>query len=149
MHTLARVLHNPFLISAVAAWLTAQLIKTILYLLYFREFNFERMWGSGGMPSAHSATVCALAAAAGLRYGFDAYPFAIAAVLALVVMYDACGVRRAAGQHAKILNELEEIIFSKELSPEDRLKELIGHTPLQVLAGALLGIVVAVALFFM
>ncbi|MCL2827123.1 MAG: divergent PAP2 family protein [Oscillospiraceae bacterium] len=148
MHTLVGILHNPFLISAVTAWLTAQIIKTILYLLYFREFNFERMWGSGGMPSAHSATVCALAVAAGLHDGFDDYPFAIATVFALVVMYDACGVRRAAGQHAKMLNKLEEIIFSKDFSPEDRLKELIGHTPLQVLAGAMLGIVIAVVLFF-
>jgi len=147
MYTVVGILHNRFLISALLGWFSAQVIKSLIHLICFKEFNFERMWGAGGMPSSHAATVSALAVAAGLGYGFDDYPFAIAAILALVVMYDACGVRREAGEHARLLNELEAIISNENLTQEDKLKEFIGHTPLQVIAGALLGILVAVLVF--
>ena len=98
------------------------------------------------MPSSHSATVCALATACGLHFGFDHGSFAIAAIFSLVVMYDACGVRREAGEHARLLNELDKF-FSESLTPEERLKELIGHTPLQVISGAILGICIAVGFY--
>ncbi|MCL2841842.1 MAG: divergent PAP2 family protein [Oscillospiraceae bacterium] len=144
MHLL-NVLQNNLLITALSAWLAAQIIKTLIHFFYVGERNWSRLWGSGGMPSSHAATVSAMATAAGLNFGFDNYPFAIATVLALVVMYDACGVRRAAGEQARILNEWGEMLAAaKNLPMEERLKEFIGHTPFQVLMGALLGIVVAI-----
>ena len=111
-----------------------------------REFVWERMIGSGGMPSSHSATVCALATAAGMKYGGGSFEFAISAMFAIVVMYDAMGVRRETGIQAKVLNEMMDLLtnMGKEMSAEDRLKELVGHTPLQVLMGALLGVLIAV-----
>ena len=146
---LSGILHNELLLSAVLAWAAAQLLKLILNLVNSKKFNLELLWSSGGMPSSHSAAVCALAVAAGLSYGFEHYAFALSALLALIVMYDACGVRREAGEHARILNRLEDMLFSETLTPEEKLKELIGHTPLQVVFGALLGILVALALFFL
>ena len=101
------------------------------------------------MPSSHSATVCALATAAGMEYGGGSFQFAIAAVFAIVVMYDAMGVRRETGIQAKVLNEMMEMFLKmgKEMSVEDKLKEFVGHTPLQVLMGAILGILVAVLIY--
>lgn len=98
------------------------------------------------MPSSHSATVCALATAAGMKYGGGSFEFAISAMFAIVVMYDAMGVRRETGIQAKVLNEMMDLLtnMGKEMSAEDRLKELVGHTPLQVLMGALLGVLIAV-----
>lgn len=138
---------NQVLISALVGWTVAQLLKTIIDLILNRSFSAERLVGSGGMPSSHSATVCGLTTAAGLVYGVSSFEFAISFVLASVVMYDAMGVRREAGKQAKLLNmilEQDSFRLTNEAF-QQRLKELIGHTPLQVLAGAALGIAVAFA----
>lgn len=115
--------------------------------MYFtKSFVAERLVGSGGMPSSHSATVCALATATGISYGLGSFEFAISAIFAIVVMYDAIGVRRETGIQAKVLNEMMELFatMNKNITVEDKLKEFVGHTPLQVLMGAILGILLAI-----
>lgn len=145
MNQLSLLLENRVLMSSISGWLVAQILKTIIHLYFTKSFVPERLVGSGGMPSSHSATVCGLAAATGIRFGLGSFEFAVATILAIIVMYDAIGVRREAGIQARIINEMMEIFSSmnKELSAEDKLKELVGHTPLQVLMGALLGILIA------
>lgn len=137
--------NNRLFVSAVVGWFTAQILKTGINLLMTREFHAERLVGSGGMPSSHSSTVCALTTAAGMLYGPGSAEFAISFILAMIVMYDAMGVRRETGKQAKLLN-LMVSVFNHEYKglPEELLKEYIGHTPLQVFAGAMLGIILAV-----
>lgn len=138
---------NCIFASAAWGWLFAQILKTIIHLILNKKFVAERLVGGGGMPSSHSATVCALSTAAYINYGASSYEFAIALILALIVMYDAMGVRRETGIHASVLNDMLqafEKMGHKELSAEDKLKEFVGHTPLQVLIGAILGIVIAI-----
>ena len=139
--------NNVIFASAAWGWLFAQILKTIIHIILNKKFVAERLIGDGGMPSSHSATVSALATATYLNYGAGSCEFAIALILALIVMHDAMGVRRETGIHASILNEMMET-FEKmghqELSPEDKLKEFVGHTPLQVLMGALLGVTIAI-----
>ena len=145
MNTLELLLQNQILLSAVCGWLIAQVLKTLIHLYFNHSFVPERLVGSGGMPSAHSATVCALSTSAGIVCGVDSPIFAIATILAIVVMYDAIGVRRETGIQAKIINEMMDA-FSKmnqQLSAEEKLKELVGHTPLQVLVGGILGVAIA------
>ncbi|MDO4294037.1 MAG: divergent PAP2 family protein [Eubacteriales bacterium] len=145
MDFLNALTHNIVFMSAVTGWFVAQVLKTLIYTCINRSFDPERLVGSGGMPSSHSATVCALATAAGIRYGGASFEFAISAILAIIVMYDARGVRRETGLQAQVLNEM--ITFwekmGQPLTYEERLKEFVGHTPLQVFAGALLGILIA------
>lgn len=140
-----KILSNEVLISAVVGWTVAQVIKTILEIALNKNFSPERLVGSGGMPSSHSATVCGLTTTAGLCYGVESFQFAVSFVLASVVMYDAIGVRQETGKQARLLNMImEQDLF--RMNNEDfqqRLKELVGHTPLQVLAGAVLGILLA------
>lgn len=145
MDFLAEVFHNVVLISAILGWFIAQVLKTIIHLIINKKFVAERMVGSGGMPSSHSATVCALATATGMKYGGGSFEFAIAVIFAIIVMYDAMGVRRETGIQARVLNEMMEMFtkMGKEMTVEDKLKEFVGHTPLQVLAGAVLGIIIA------
>ena len=142
MDFLGDLVNNRIFMASVSGWLVAQILKTIIHMWFNRKFVAERLVGSGGMPSSHSATVCALAAAAGMEYGGGSFQFAMAAVFAIVVMYDAIGVRRETGIQARVLNEMMELFtkMGKEMSVEDKLKEFVGHTPLQVLMGALLGI---------
>ena len=139
---------NQTLMSAVTGWVVAQVLKTLLDISLNRSFNPERLVGSGGMPSSHSATVCGLATAAGLRYGTGIFEFAICFILAAVVMYDAIGVRQETGKQAKVLNRLlfEDLLKLDSVVLQEKLKEYVGHTPIQVLAGAILGIVIAVAM---
>lgn len=146
MSFLNDLLHNQIFLAAVLGWLVAQVLKTIIHMIVNRQFVAERMVGGGGMPSSHSATVCALAAATGMKYGGGSFEFAITAMLAIIVMYDAMGVRRETGIQGRVLNEMLEIFtnMGKEISAEAKLKELVGHTPLQVLMGAILGIIIAV-----
>lgn len=137
---------NIVFLSAALGWLIAQILKTLIHLFLNKKFVAERLVGSGGMPSSHSATVCALSTAACLEYGAGSFEFAISLILSLIVMYDAMGVRRETGIQAKVLNEIIETFEKmghKELSAQDKLKEFVGHTPLQVLVGGILGIVIA------
>ncbi len=139
------LLRNQVLMSAVSGWMVAQILKTIIDLALNRNFNPERLVGSGGMPSSHSSTVCALATAAIYRYGVGSFEFAISFVLSMVVMYDAMGVRRETGKQAKLLNSilLENPLKLNGEFLQETLKEYVGHTPLQVAAGAILGILLA------
>lgn len=124
-------------------WLTAQVLKVIIYAIINREFKLERVVGSGGMPSSHSATVCALVTATILQYGTSSFEFAIAGVFAIIVMYDARGVRLETGKQAEAINQLFELLTDQKVEPVVKLKELVGHTPLQVLVGGILGVIVA------
>ena len=136
-------IQNPVLVAAVMGWFVAQVLKTLIHLMITREFVLERMVGSGGMPSSHSATVCALATATGIQYGSESFAFAIAVILAIIVMHDAMGVRRETGIQARVLNEMMTLFreMGTKMSMEDKLKEFVGHTPIQVWMGALLGVI--------
>lgn len=144
MTFLKGLIQNPVLVSGVMGWFVAQVLKTVIHLMITKEFIWERMIGSGGMPSSHSATVCALATATGIQYGSEGFPFAIAVIMAIIVMHDASGVRRETGIQARVLNEMITLFreMGTKMSVEDKLKEFVGHTPLQVWIGALLGIIV-------
>ena len=133
---------NSILFTAFLGWFIAQLLKMIFVLMHDRKLDWTRMIGSGGMPSSHSAFVTSLAMSVGLKDGFYSTTFAIAVVFAMVVMYDAAGIRRAAGQQAQILNRLIEQWNNSE-TREKQLKELLGHTPVEVFAGAVLGVILA------
>lgn len=147
MNYLIGITQNEILLSAVAGWFTAQVLKTLLYTLVNKSFDPERLVGTGGMPSSHSATVCGLATAVGINYGTSGIEFALAFTFAIIVMYDALGVRRQTGKQAKILNEMIGIFnnMGTKMSTEDRLKEFVGHTPFQVIVGAVIGFGIAVA----
>lgn len=148
MGFITELVHNQILVSAVLGWLVAQVLKTLIYLCLTKKFVWERMVGSGGMPSSHSATVCALATATGMQCGGGSAVFAITVIFAIIVMHDAMGVRRETGRQGRVLNEMMEIFtkMGSKISVEDSLKEFVGHTPLQVLMGALLGILIALLL---
>ena len=151
MKVLQELLHKDILLAGILSWFVAQVIKTILYAVINKELDMTRLMGDGGMPSAHSATVTAVAAMTGLLCGFGSPLFALACILAIIVMHDAMGVRLETGKQAKLLNEmvtLLEALGQPKLSMEKKLKEFVGHTPSQVMAGMLLGIVVAVVYFY-
>lgn len=145
------VLQNKILLCAVTGWFIAQVLKTLIHLILTKQFVAERLVGSGGMPSCHSSTVCALTTATCLEYGAASFEFAIAAIVAIIVMYDAMGVRRETGIQARVLNEMLEIFadMGSDMSAQDKLKEFVGHTPLQVLMGAILGIIIAIIMYGM
>lgn len=142
--------NNKILLSAITGWFVAQIIKTIIHTVLSKEFSAERLVGSGGMPSSHSSTVCALVTATYIEYGLSGYEFALAAIFAIVVMYDAMGVRRETGRQAQILNAMIAMFTdmgNSFKSPEEKLKEFVGHTPFQVLMGAILGIAIAMVIY--
>lgn len=137
------IFDNTILISAVTAWLIAQVLKVIINFTIHRTFDLGFLISSGGFPSSHSATVSALALGVGKYYGWDSPIFAVAAIFGMVVMYDAAGVRRAAGKQAEVINQLVEGLYHQMSNlSQERLKELIGHTPFEVVAGAIVGIIV-------
>ena len=140
--TISDLLTNHLFINAALSWLIAQVLKTIINAIVTKSFDIKRLLGDGGMPSGHSATVTAMATTAALEYGFGSAYFAISAIVAIVVMHDAMGVRLEAGKHAKMLNELF-VIVNGNIDPEQSLKEFLGHTPSQVVVGALLGFIIA------
>ena len=139
------MLGNQVLVSAVLGWTVAQVLKTIIDCVLNRSFNPERLVGSGGMPSSHSSTVCALTAASGIKYGAGSFEFAVSFVLSMIVMYDAMNVRMETGKQSKLLNRVffENILELDGVILHERLKEYVGHTPVQVVAGAVLGIAIA------
>lgn len=143
---LPQLLRNRVLEIAFAGWFIAQTLKVIHTLLTERRLNFRRFVGAGGMPSSHSAFVTSLATAIGQREGWDSPVTALAWVFAMIVMYDAAGVRQAAGKQAEILNQIVDDLYHGGRVREDRLKELLGHSPFEVVVGAALGVLVAVLL---
>ena len=142
------LLGNQLLVSAVVGWVVAQFLKTVIDFALNKNFNAERLVGSGGMPSSHFATVCGLTTAAFLEYGAGSFEFAVSFVMSMVVMYDAIGVRRETGKQAKLLNSIlmENPLKLNAEVLQEKLKEYVGHTPLQVLAGAILGIGLALVI---
>ncbi|MBE9169648.1 divergent PAP2 family protein [Pleurocapsales cyanobacterium LEGE 06147] len=141
MQEVADIIHNQILLVALLACFIAQILKVAIELVRNGKVNFRYLVTTGGMPSAHSALVGALATAVGLTMGWSSPEFAIACLLAIIVMYDAAGVRQAAGKQARILNQMmDELLQDDHTISEERLKELLGHTPFQVLVGLALGI---------
>ena len=138
-------MYNPVLSAAILGWAAAQLIKFILFFVQNSNVRFERLYGSGGMPSSHSSFVCATLIATGRVLGWESPEFGIMFVISCVVMYDAAGVRRAAGLHAKELNLIHLRLFPSEDENENKKEEFtefLGHTPFQVVCGAILGAVI-------
>ena len=137
------LLDNRILVASFIAWVIAQLTKTVYELIRYRKLQLSRMVSAGATPSSHSALVTGLATATGRVSGIESAAFAISVVLAAIVMYDAAGVRRAVSIQARILNQMIDEAFQGKPFAEKRLRELIGHTPIQVIVGGLLGVVVA------
>ncbi len=131
---------NKFVYVPLILWFCIQTIKVITDLIKNKKFNFKRVFGAGGMPSSHSAIVTSLATLIGKEYGFGSGIFAISLIFAFVVMYDAAGVRRAAGKQAALLNKLIETPGLKPLEVQGKLVEVLGHTPFQVIVGAVIGV---------
>ncbi|HOO11956.1 MAG TPA: divergent PAP2 family protein [Bacillota bacterium] len=143
MNFFSRVLENKVLMIALAAWAVAQVGKVLIEILSYRKVDLKRFVGSGGMPSSHSAFVMALSTSIGRLEGWESPLFAIALSYAFVVMYDAAGVRRAAGKQAEILNIIIKDVIEHKVLKEERLKELIGHTPIEVIIGGIIGVITA------
>lgn len=133
---------NKYIIVPMFIWLGIQIFKTIWDLVKEKKFNFKRILGAGGMPSSHSAVVCSLSTLIGRDLGFDSAIFGLSVIMSLVVMYDAAGVRRAAGKQAKILNKLVNTPGLATETVQEKLVEVLGHTPVEVFVGALIGIAV-------
>ena len=143
MSYLQQLAANSVLLTALIGWLAAQALKIVLS--WDKKLDFKRFIGSGGMPSSHASFVMSLTMAVGFENGFDSAAFAISAVVSFVVMYDAAGIRRSAGQQAAILNKLVESVVKADFpGTEKKLKELLGHTPIEVFGGAILGIIIAI-----
>ena len=145
-----KIFQNDYLIVPAFAWTVAQTLKLIINAIMNKKFSIERLFGDGGMPSGHSATVTSLATFCGLNFGFGSYQFAIAGILAIIVCHDATGVRLETGKQAAVLNEILEAfeLLAPDKISEANLKEFVGHTPIQVLAGILLGILNAIVMYF-
>jgi uncharacterized protein len=135
----ADLLHNQTLLAVIVSWLVAQTAKPVVYRFTKRQWDWHWLLSAGGMPSSHSAAVASLAVAVGVREGLQSSAFAITVVVAAVVMYDAAGIRRAASIQARILNQILEELFAGHPIAHERLRELLGHTPFEVLVGAALG----------
>jgi len=153
MNVFMQIITNPVLIVPSCCWLLAQLIKSVVDTIVNKKFSVVRLWGDGGMPSGHSATVSGLAVMCGLLSGFDSTTFGLAMIFAIVVMHDALGVRRETGKQAVSIIKIAELLndFISERDEQiktDKLKVLVGHTPLQVVMGAILGAAVAIVYYF-
>lgn len=144
-----QIIGNRIIQTGAVAWVLSQVIKTVIHLILNKKIVWERLVGDGGMPSSHSATVTSVAVATGFTAGWDSPVFAVAVFLAIIVMHDARGVRRETGKQAVVINNMLEF-FEKmgagDMTPEQTLKEFVGHSPLQVAAGAVLGFAVAIAM---
>lgn len=142
MEIINDIITNKCVYVPIVLWFLIQLFKFLTELIINKKLNLKRLVGAGGMPSSHSAIVCALAVLIGREYGFDSGNFGIAIIMAFVVMYDAAGVRRAAGKQARILNKILETPGLTTLEVQGKLVEVLGHTPIQVFVGAIIGIIV-------
>ena len=151
MEWLLDVFLNKYLLTATISWFVGQILKTIIHWRIYKKFDIRRMFGDGGMPSCHSATVTSLATITGISFGLASFEFGVATILAIVVCHDAMGVRLETGKQAIILNEIIKAFddLSAEKLPEVKLKEFVGHTPIQVLAGIILGFFMALILHFL
>ena len=142
---------NRFFIVSVSSWFVAQFLKTVLFAVENKKWDWSRLFGDGGMPSGHSATVSSLAMLSALTFGFDSFEFAVTAILAIIVCHDAMGVRHETGKQAVLINELVEGFRKMKVEhkiPAVELKEFVGHTPLQVAAGITLGVLDALFMYF-
>ncbi len=150
MNWLFDLISNQFLIAGISSWAVAQVLKVFIHAAVYKKLEWTRLFGDGGMPSGHSATVTSVAVMSALACGVDSFEFAIAAILAIIVCHDAMGVRRETGKQAVIIIEMIELLeaMTKKDLPEAKLKEFVGHTPLQVIAGTLIGIANACVLYF-
>lgn len=144
MNNFMGFIQNKYIYIPILLWFFIQLFKVIYDLVTTKKFNFKRIMGAGGMPSSHSAIVTSLATMIGKYGGVDTPIFALSLIMAFIVMYDACGVRRAAGKQAALLNKIVETPGLTGVQVSERLVEVLGHTPVQVLVGALIGVVVGV-----
>ena len=142
MNNFQKMITNKYLYIPLMLWFCIQIFKVIYELIKTKKFNFKRIVGAGGMPSSHSAVAMCIATMIGKSEGFDSNIFALALIFALVVMYDAAGVRRAAGKQAKLLNRIIETPGLTNVQVQEKLVEVLGHTPIQVFVGAFLGIIV-------
>ncbi len=140
--------YNKVFFTGFWCWAVAQSIKVLLGVIREKRFNFKWFVGSGGMPSSHTALTSGMAVSCGLYYGFDSAIFGLASAFAVVTMFDAQGVRRQSGKQAEALNKILEDLFAHRGLQEQRLKELVGHSPNEVFAGSLLGIVMALLMRF-
>lgn len=138
-----QIIKNKILMTTISAWVITQTVKVTIGVIRQRRFDFRWFVGTGGMPSSHASGASCLATSVGLEYGFNSVYFALAAAFALVVMFDAQGVRRASGKQARILNKITEDIYWQGRIDESRLRELIGHTPFEVIVGFILGVSIA------
>jgi len=150
MDWLIDLLTNRFFIVSVSSWFVAQFLKTVIYAVENKKWDWSRLFGDGGMPSGHSATVSSLAMLSALTFGFDSFEFAVTSILAIIVCHDAMGVRLETGKQAVKINELLEVfeLIHPDKISEANLKEFVGHTPIQVMAGILLGILNACVMYF-
>lgn len=144
MGILGEIFKNKYIVVPLLLWLFIQIFKVIYDLITTKKFNFKRILGAGGMPSSHSAVVVGLATLIGKYEGVNTPIFAVALIFSFIVMYDAAGVRRAAGKQAKLLNQIVETPGLSGLQVSEKLVEVLGHTPIQVLVGALIGLIVGV-----
>ena len=142
MSDLQKIIYNKYLYIPLVVWFCIQSFKVIYELIVTKKFNFKRILGAGGMPSSHTAVVTTISTMIGRFEGFDTSIFALAVIFSLVVMYDAAGVRRAAGKQARLLNKIIETPGLSSVQVQEKLVEVLGHTPLQVLVGAIIGITV-------
>ena len=142
MNTILSIITNKYLYIPFILWFAVQTFKVIYELAKTKKFNFKRIMGAGGMPSSHSAVVVSLATLVGKYQGVDTPIFAVATIFAFIVMYDAAGVRRAAGKQAKLLNKIIETPGLSYLEVQEKLVEVLGHSPIQVIVGATLGLIV-------
>ena len=144
MNDLQKVINNKYIYIPLLVWFCIQTFKVIYDLVTTKKFNFKRIMGAGGMPSSHSAVVTSLTTLIGKYEGVDTSIFALSLIFAMVVMYDAAGVRRAAGKQASLLNKIIEMPGLTGVEIQERLVEVLGHTPLQVIVGAIIGIIVGI-----
>lgn len=147
---LTSCLGNRVLWAGLVSWAVAQVAKAIINFIVTKDFSVERLFGDGGMPSGHSATVTAVSLSVGIECGFGSPEFAIACVMAIIVMHDAMGVRYETGKQAKVINRMMQLFSdmgSADISGQKKLKEFVGHSPMQVFAGFLLGSAVTVVFY--